>query len=112
MRTPLSSSMVTWLLTAPSFTATTAPRSDCERKCLGSFRCEHDIGGLDYRIALFAFGKLQLLYRFHGDICFDGVVVPRQITTTALMVPSLTSLTVSLIWLRTEIFVLSSFVFK
>lgn len=39
------------------------------------FRCEHDIGGLDYRIALFAFGKLQLLYRFHGDICFDGVVV-------------------------------------
>ena len=42
---------------------------------MGSFRCEHDIGGLDYRIALFAFGKLQLLYRFHGDICFDGVVV-------------------------------------
>lgn len=39
------------------------------------FRCEHDIGGLDYRIALFAFGKLQLLYRFHGGICFDGVVV-------------------------------------
>lgn len=39
------------------------------------FRCEHGIGGLDYRIALFAFGKLQLLYRFHGDICFDGVVV-------------------------------------
>ena len=76
------------------------------------FRCEHDIGGLDYLIALFAFGKLQLLYRFHGDICFDGVVVPRQITTTALMVSSLTSLTVSLIWLRTEIFVLSSFVFE
>ena len=25
-------------------------------------RCEHDIDGLDYRIALFAFGKLQLLY--------------------------------------------------
>lgn len=68
------------------------------------FRCEHDIGGLDYRIALFAFGKLQLLYRFHGDICFDGVVVPRQITTTELTVP--------LIWLRTEIFVLSSFVFE
>lgn len=68
------------------------------------FRCEHDIGGLDYRIALFAFGKLQLLYRFHGDICFDGVVVPRQITTTALTVP--------LIWLRTEIFMLSCFVFK
>lgn len=39
------------------------------------FRCEHDAGGLDYRIALFAFGKLQLLYRFHGGICFDGVVV-------------------------------------
>lgn len=39
------------------------------------FRCEHGIGGLDYRIALFVFGKLQLLYRFHGDICFDGVVV-------------------------------------
>lgn len=76
------------------------------------FRCEHDIGGLDYRIALFAFGKLQLLYRFHGDICFDGVVVPRQITTTALTVLSLTSLTVHLIWLRTEIFVLSSLVFK
>ena len=68
------------------------------------FRCEHDIGGLDYRIALFAFGKLQLLYRFHGDICFDGVVVPRQMATTALTVP--------LMWLRTEIFVLSSFVFK
>lgn len=68
------------------------------------FRCEHDIGGLDYRIALFAFGKLQLLYRFHGDICFDGVVVPRQMATTALTVP--------LIWLRTEIFVLSSLVFK
>ena len=47
---------------------------------MGSFRCEHDIDGLDYRIALFAFGKLQLHYRFHGDICFDGVVVPRQIT--------------------------------
>lgn len=42
---------------------------------MGSFRCDHDIGSLDYRIALFAFGKLQLLYRFHGDICFDGVVV-------------------------------------
>ena len=42
---------------------------------MGSFRCEHDIGGLDYRIALFVFGKLQLLYRFHGDICFDEVVV-------------------------------------
>lgn len=68
------------------------------------FRCEHDIGGLDYRIALFAFGKLQLLYQFHGDICFDGVVVPRQMATTALTVP--------LMWLRTEIFVLSSFVFK
>lgn len=68
------------------------------------FRCEHDIGGLDYRIALFAFSKLQLLYRFHGDICFDGVVVPRQMATTALTVP--------LIWLRTEIFVLSSLVFK
>lgn len=68
------------------------------------FRCEHDIGGLDYRIALFAFGKLQLLYRFHGDICFDGVVVPRQMAATAL--------TVHLIWLRTEIFVLSSLVFK
>lgn len=68
------------------------------------FRCEHDIGGLDYRIALFAFGKLQLLYRFHGDICFDGVVVPWQMATTALTVP--------LIWLRTEIFVLSCFVFK
>lgn len=68
------------------------------------FRCEHDIGGLDYRIALFAFGKLQLLYRFHGDICFDGVVVPRQMATTALTVPS--------IWLRTEIFVMSSFVFE
>ncbi len=61
------------------------------------FRCEHDIGGLDYRIALFAFGKLQLLYRFHGDICFDGVVVPRQMATTALTVLSLTSLTVHLI---------------
>lgn len=68
------------------------------------FRCEHDIGSLDYRIALFAFGKLQLLYRFHGDICFDGVVVPRQMATTAL--------TVHLIWLRTEIFMLSCFVLK
>lgn len=68
------------------------------------FRCEHDIGGLDYCIALFAFGKLQLLCRFHGDICFDGVVVPRQITTTALTAP--------LIWLRTEIFESSSFVFE
>lgn len=28
---------------------------------MGSFRCEHDIGSLDYCIALFAFGKLQLL---------------------------------------------------
>lgn len=73
------------------------------------FRCEYDIGGLDYRIALFAFGKLQLLYRFHGDICFDGVVVPRQVAATALTV---LSLTVHLIWLRTEIFVLSSLVFK
>lgn len=76
------------------------------------FRCEHDIDGLDYRIALFAFGKLQLHYRFHGDICFDGVVVPRQITTTPLTAPSLTATTVPLIWLRTEIFVLSSLVFK
>lgn len=76
------------------------------------FRCEHDIGGLDYRISLFAFGKLQLLYRFHGDICFDGVAVPRQMATTALTVLSLTSLTAPLIWLRTEIFVLSSLVFK
>lgn len=79
---------------------------------MGSFRCEHDIDGLDFRIALFAFGKLQLLYRFHGDICFDGVVVPRQITTTPLTAPSLTATTVPLIWLRTEIFVLSSLVFK
>lgn len=76
------------------------------------FRCEHGIGGLDYRIALFAFGKLQLLYRFHGDICFDGVVVPRQMAATALTAPSLTSLTVPSIWLRTEIFELSSFVFE
>ena len=45
---------------------------------MGSFRCDHDIGSLDYRIALFAFGKLQLLYRFHGDICFDGVVVAAE----------------------------------
>ena len=76
------------------------------------FRCEHDIGGLDYRIALFAFGKLQLLYRFHGDICFDGVVVAAADSSTALTVLSLTSLTVPLIWLRTETFVMSSLVFK
>ena len=76
------------------------------------FRCEHDIGGLDYRIALFAFGKLQLLYRFHGDICFDGVVVAAADSHNGVDGAFFDLFDGPSIWLRAEIFVMSSFVFE
>ena len=36
--------------------------------------CEHDVGGLDHRVALLALFEAELLHCFHGDVSLDRVV--------------------------------------